>query len=98
MPDTKRFRQQLSKLDHKVEPSASTNREMFIDGSSSKWMNTIQAAAFLKTTPKQIRNLVWQNRLNAYKPFGRLLFSRAELENLVVGVPERRSTKCRSEK
>jgi len=52
-------------------------------GYDDKWLCTIQAARFLKTTPKQIRNLVWQGRLHSYKPFGKLLFSRAELEKLI---------------
>lgn len=51
---------------------------------SAAWLNTTQTASFLGTTEQQVRNLVWQGRLQAHKPFGRLLFSRAELERLIV--------------
>lgn len=51
---------------------------------SAAWLNTSQTAIFLGTTAQQVRNLVWQGRLRAHKPFGRLLFSRAELERLIV--------------
>lgn len=51
---------------------------------SAAWLNTDQTAKFLGTTAQQVRNLVWQGRLRAHKPFGRLLFSRAELERLIV--------------
>lgn len=81
-----------------TDKNTQAQRETNFEGPFGKWLNTEQAAAYLKTTPKQIRNLVWQNRLRSYKPFGRLLFSRAELENLVVGLPERRSIRCRSGK
>lgn len=50
---------------------------------SLKWLNTKQAALYLGTSEGQIRNLVQDGRLIRYKPHGRLLFKRTELDAFV---------------
>lgn len=52
------------------------------------WFSASEAAAYLKIFRKKdgkpsiaaIRNLVYRGLLRAYKPFGRLLFNRRELD------------------
>ncbi len=46
----------------------------------SPWMNAKSAANYLQTTVGGIRNLVYRGRLIPYKPFGRLLFKRVDLD------------------
>jgi hypothetical protein len=47
------------------------------------WLNCKEAAAYLGTSEGSIRNMVYRNQLNPRKPFGRLLFSRAELDRTI---------------
>lgn len=49
----------------------------------TKWLNSREAAAYLRTSVAQIRNMVHRGQLASYKPFGRLLFKRTELEKCV---------------
>lgn len=56
----------------------------------SEWLNAAEAASYLRILRKdgspctaRIRNLVHQGRIPFYKPYGRLLFKRSELEKLV---------------
>ncbi len=57
---------------------------------SSDWLNVLEAALYLRIfrkdgTPcvERIRNLVNLGKIPFYKPFGRLLFKKAELQALV---------------
>jgi len=57
---------------------------------SSDWLNAREAAFYLRILSKdgspctgRIRNLVNQGKIPFYKPFGRLLFKRSELETFV---------------
>ncbi len=50
-----------------------------------KWLNAKEAADFLRTSVPAIRNLVWRRRLFAYKPNGRLLFRKSDLDRLIEG-------------
>lgn len=61
-----------------------------IDFSSSDWLSAKEAAIYLRIFRKdgspcveRLRNLVNQRKVPFYKPFGRLLFKRAELKNLI---------------
>ena len=54
------------------------------------WLSAPEAALFLrllsrdgKPCVERLRNLVHQGRLPFYKPFGRLLFKRSELQKLI---------------
>ena len=56
----------------------------------SDWLNATEAAAYLRIFSKsgrpcaaRIRNLVNQGRIPFYKPYGRLLFRRSELQRLI---------------
>ena len=50
---------------------------------SAKWLTTSEAAAYMRTTPGEIRNKVYRGQLQPYKPFGRLLFKRIDLDRLI---------------
>lgn len=57
---------------------------------SSDWLNVIEAAIFLRIfrkdgTPcvERIRNLVNLGKIPFYKPYGRLLFKKSELNLLI---------------
>jgi excisionase family DNA binding protein len=53
---------------------------------NSIWLNTKEAAAYLRTTPKQIRNWVYQGRVKAYRLLGKSLrFKKCDLDGLLKG-------------
>lgn len=50
------------------------------------WLNTNEAAEYLRTSPKQIRKWVYQGKMKAYKLFSKSLrFKRTELDLLLKG-------------
>ncbi|MGE3263174.1 MAG: helix-turn-helix domain-containing protein [Bacteriovoracia bacterium] len=52
-----------------------------------RWLNTREAAVYLGTTPKQIRNWVYQGKIKSYKLLGRSLrFRVQDLDSLLKGV------------
>jgi excisionase family DNA binding protein len=56
---------------------------------NSKWLRTEETAEYLRTSPAQIRNWVYQGRLKAYKLLGRSLrFKKTDLDLLLEGVHE----------
>jgi len=68
------------------------NSENFVAfGNTSEWLLPEEAAIYIrafkkdKITPcvQRIRNLVSQKRLSAYKPFGRLLIKKSELDSII---------------
>lgn len=64
------------------------NSELFFDKKivSSNWLTTKEAAEYLRTSPNQIRNWVYQGKLRAYKLFGKSLrFKSSELDLLHIG-------------
>lgn len=53
---------------------------------NSTWLNTKEAASYLRTTPDVVRKWVYQGRLQAYKLFERSLrFKRCDLDTLIKG-------------
>ncbi|MBS1983285.1 MAG: helix-turn-helix domain-containing protein [Bdellovibrionales bacterium] len=57
---------------------------MFLE--NFKWFNTKEAAVYLGTTPKQIRNWVYQGKVKSYKLLGRgLRFQKNDLDLLLKG-------------
>ncbi len=57
---------------------------------SSDWLNAVEAAIYLRIFRKdgspcveRVRNLVNQRKIPFYKPFGRLLFKKTDLESLI---------------
>lgn len=52
------------------------------------WLNTNEAAEYLRTTPAQIRNWVYQGKVRFFKLFGRLRFKRADLDSLIFNKGE----------
>jgi len=66
------------------------NENLFSDFQNSDWLNSTEAALYLRLFRKdgspcveRIRNLVHQGRIPFYKPFGKLMFKRIELNRLV---------------
>ena len=54
--------------------------------SSSYWLNTKEAAEYLRTSPNQIRNWVYQGKISAYKLLGKSLrFKISDLDLLHKG-------------
>ena len=54
------------------------------------WLSITEAAQFLrifrksgKPCERRIRNLVYMGKLPVYKPFGRLLFKKSELQKII---------------
>ncbi len=49
------------------------------------WLDSNEAARYLRTCPQQIRNWVYQKKLKAYKLFGKkkLLFKKSDLDALL---------------
>jgi excisionase family DNA binding protein len=57
-----------------------------LNSSSIKWLTTKEAAEYLRTSPRQIRNWVYQGRVNAYRLLGKSLrFKASELDLLFKG-------------
>jgi excisionase family DNA binding protein len=48
-----------------------------------KWLTSKEAAFLLRTSPGQIRNLVWERRLKAFHYGNRLRFLRSDVERLM---------------
>jgi excisionase family DNA binding protein len=56
----------------------------FVDSlTSQKWLNAREAAQYLRTSVGSVRNMVYRGQLTPYKPFGRLLFNRCELDRAI---------------
>lgn len=50
------------------------------------WLNTKEAAEYLRSTPKQIRKWVYQGKIKAYKLLGKSLrFKKTDLDLLFKG-------------
>jgi len=54
---------------------------------NSVWLRTEETAEYLRTSPAQIRNWVYQGRLKAYRLGRSLRFKKAELDLLLQGGP-----------
>lgn len=49
------------------------------------WLDTREAAEYLRTTPKQIRNWIYQGKIKAYKLFERnYRFKKSDLDSLLT--------------
>ncbi|GIL17044.1 MAG: hypothetical protein BroJett040_07950 [Oligoflexia bacterium] len=60
------------------------------DPSGADWLTAFEAALYLRLFTRKgepcvarLRNLVCQGRIPFYKPFGRLMFKRSELQKLI---------------
>jgi len=58
------------------------NGDLFIE--NCIWLNTTEASAYLRTTPKQLRNWVYQGKVKFSKLFGRLRFKKTDLDSLLT--------------
>ncbi len=50
---------------------------------SEIWFNVAEAASYLRTTPGSVRNLVYRRQITSYKPFGKLLFKKDDLDRAI---------------
>jgi len=54
------------------------------------WLNSKEAAQYLRTSVQQIRNWVYQGKLRAYRLFGKkLLFKRVDLDAAIRQIGDR---------
>lgn len=67
-----------------------------VSSSDGDWMSADEAALYLRILRRdgspcveRVRNLVSAKRIPFYKPFGRLLFKRSELKDLVESSKQR---------
>ena len=51
--------------------------------SSLKWLKSAEAAEYLRIPVETLRNYVYRGQLARYKPHGRLLFKRSDLDALI---------------
>jgi excisionase family DNA binding protein len=76
-------RELMGKMHPRSESSGSVLFDNFI------WLNSKEAAEYLRTTPKQIRKWVYQGKIKSYKLLGKSLrFKKSELDLLFKGGSE----------
>lgn len=70
--------------------ATSNSHDFLSDFTGLDWLNTEEAAIYLRLLTKKghpckerLRNLVNKGRVPFYKPFGRLMFRRSELQKLI---------------
>ena len=56
-----------------------------------KWINTKEAALYLRVSVGQIRNMVWRGQLPSYRMSNRLRFLKTDLDKVVMSPLERRN-------
>ncbi len=67
-----------------MEPERDKNRSLLFDNFT--WLNTKEAAEYLRTSPKQVRKWVYQGKIRAYKLLSKSLrFRRSDLDLLFKG-------------
>ena len=49
-----------------------------------KWLDSKEAATYLRVSVGQLRNMVWQGRIKAYRLSSRLRFLRSDLDWLMT--------------
>ena len=67
-------RTSIEELSQKIESSSI----------ESRWLNLKQAAQYLGTTVRAVEAYVLKGKLPCYKPFGRIIFDRFELDKIVA--------------
>jgi len=68
----------------KVTSDVISHSTLFFD--NLRWLNTQEAASYLRTTPRQLRKWVYQGKVKAYKLLTKSLrFDRKELDLLIEG-------------
>lgn len=48
-----------------------------------KWMNSKEAATYIRVSIPQLRNMVWRGQIKCYRLKNRLRFLRSDLDNLL---------------
>jgi hypothetical protein len=66
-----------------IKPAEEVSSAGTIFDNNLIWLNTKEAARFLRRSVGQIRNMVWRGQLKARKFRGRLLFEKWALQTLV---------------
>ena len=49
-----------------------------------KWMTSKEAAAYIRVSVGQLRNMVWRGQLRSYHLANRLRFMRSDLDHLLL--------------
>ena len=60
-----------------VSPENKTSGKLF---ENLVWMNSKEAASYIRVSQAQLRKLVWQKKILAYKFLGRLRFLKSNLD------------------
>jgi excisionase family DNA binding protein len=60
-----------------------TRRKRDDQRDSKSWLTAVELAEYMGTSVGSIRNMVWRRQITAYKPFGVLLFKKAEIDRLI---------------
>lgn len=72
-------------IENKVSDGLVTPKELLLF--ENLWLDTNEAAVYLRTSPKQIRSWVYQGKIKAYKLLGHSYrFRRVDLDSLLKGV------------
>lgn len=59
------------------------SRDNEVELRTTAWMNSREAAAYLRISVGHLRNLVWRRKIAANRGTGRLLFKRVDLDKLI---------------
>lgn len=65
----------------KIDVNEEINSSMFFE--NLRWVNTKEAALYLRVSVGQIRNMVWRGQLTSYKLNNRLRFIKSDLDKLM---------------
>ncbi len=65
------------------QSSLTTHQNRNSNGANQKWLTAHETARHLGISVQGVYNLVWCGKLTRYKPFGRLLFKRTELDQMI---------------
>lgn len=73
-----------------MNTTTNNSNDFLSNFSGLDWLNTEEAAVYLRLLTKKgqpckerLRNLVNKGRIPFYKPFGRLMFRRSELQTII---------------
>jgi excisionase family DNA binding protein len=70
-----------SSSDNLIDRSGKKKPEMVFE--NLRWMTSKEAAFYLRVSVGQLRNLVYQNRVNTFRFGSRLRFLRSDLDRLL---------------
>ncbi len=76
-----KFFASISDSDNLINKSGKKKSDVIFE--NLRWMTSKEAAFYLRVSVGQLRNLVYQNRVNAFRFGSRLRFLRSDLDRLL---------------